>query len=328
MHWIYILSDDCNMKYYVGETERLYRRLWEHGRGECENTSIFECNQIVAIYKLNNMATFFEYNKKIIDINNDENLKYLYNTGHNNSKYVLNNWNDMTVDGKLCARETENFITECMMLGKNNQGKYIHKFKNIHGGKYIRFDCKYKFPDNYYTPYIKQLPLCHCGLPCDVKKIDNNNYLFFRCPKKNFWPKFREAFDIEDEPCSFFQKYTLDKNLKLQEKELKNLDWLKNVPSHKSLSPDKEFTAYCIAHDVLNEEKLRKEYGDDYEDWREEGGKYTECGYYKYRFMVKCNEGIRRAICHECCERYKDDLGKIFAKEKIKVNFKSLLLPT
>ena len=223
MYWIYILKN-FKKTYYVGETKRLFSRFWEHDKGECLNTDCFGCDQIVAIYKLNNMATFFDYNNKIIDMNNDENLKQYYSSGFNNPKYVLNNWEEMQVDGNIYSHETENFIAECMMIGKGNDGEYIHDFKDIRGGKYTRFDCKYKFPDNYYIPYIKELPLCHCGLPCDVRKKDENDYLFFRCPKKNFWSKCKEYFDITDEPCSFFKKYTLDKNLKLQEEEKNNLN--------------------------------------------------------------------------------------------------------
>lgn len=32
MHWVYILLCDDDY-YYVGETSRLYRRLWEHQGG-------------------------------------------------------------------------------------------------------------------------------------------------------------------------------------------------------------------------------------------------------------------------------------------------------
>lgn len=295
MYWIYIRSDDsiCNsQKYYVGVTKRLYTRQWDHDRGECKNTLEFDCHRIIALYKLDNMATFFDYN---IDYNNIGCI----------SKNMLNNWNNRTVDPDIYAQKTANFITEWMMLGKDD-GEYVHDFKNIRGGKYVRFDCEYKFPVN---DYIKNLPLCHCDLPCDVRKRDGNNYLFFRCPKKNFYSNFRDEFGIKDEPCSFYQKYI----------PRTTLDWLKNVPSHKSLSPDKKFTAYCIAHDVINEEKIRKEEGEYYEDWREEGGRYTDCRYYKEGDMVECNKGIARAICYECCKKYKYELGKIFTditKEK------------
>ena len=51
---------------------------------------------------------------------------------------------------------------------------------------------------------IKELPMCKCGVPCDIKKNDDKNYLFFRCAKKNMWENFKDVFDIEYEPCNFF----------------------------------------------------------------------------------------------------------------------------
>lgn len=287
MHWLYIRSDGTK-KYYIGETKRLYTRQFEHENGYCKNTSSFNCDKIVAIYKLDNIAKFFYYNRKIID------------TGFKH-KYMLTNWNDREVESEEeYSKKIETFITEWMMMAKNNEGEYIHNFTDIRGGKYNRFNCTYKFPDNHY---VKKLPLCDCDLPCDVK-IDKNNYLFFRCPKKNFYRSFKEQFDIEDEYCSFFQKYNISESI--------SLDWLKNVPSHKFLTICTSVPPYCIAYDVINEEKIRKEEGDYYEDWRQEGGRYTNCIHYKYKYMVECNKGIKRAICYECCQKYRDVLAKIF----------------
>ena len=71
MHWIYILK--CKDEhYYVGETTRLYRRFWEHDDGECKNTRIFTPIGLEAIYKSDNMGNFFNYNERILSI--DENL--------------------------------------------------------------------------------------------------------------------------------------------------------------------------------------------------------------------------------------------------------------
>lgn len=35
--------------------------------------------------------------------------------------------------------------------------------------------------------------------------------------QKNMWNKFKEQFDIEDEPCNYFMEYTMDKQFKLEE---------------------------------------------------------------------------------------------------------------
>ena len=68
----------------------------------------------------------------------------------------------------------------------------IHNY-GFRGGLSI----EYKYPDNNY---IKDLPLCKCSLPCDISKNEVENYLFFRCAKKNMWNKFKKDFDIDDEP--------------------------------------------------------------------------------------------------------------------------------
>jgi predicted GIY-YIG superfamily endonuclease len=223
MKWVYILRCEDDY-YYVGETSRLYRRFWEHheGRGGL-NTSIYNPEEIVAIYKVDTICKFIDYNEyvnKIID-----------GIWHDNYKnYKLTNFNDdnQNYDDNLFA---ENNITECLMLKTTDWNK-------IRGGKYVRFEIEYKYPEN---DYIKDLPLCNCGLPCDIKKNEDDNYLYFRCAKKNMWDKLKKEFDIIAEPCSFFTEYTKDKqfknteNTRLQERRqtismlMKKSSWLENV---------------------------------------------------------------------------------------------------
>ena len=131
--------------------------------------------------------------------------------------------------GNLIA---ENNIAECLMIHKKNE------WKKIKGGKYTRFDANYKYPNN---ECVKDLPLCHCGLPCDIRKNNEKNYLFFRCAKKNMWAKFKEDFEIEEESCLFYMEYTKDRHFRLELKQkdeynskklkelLKNSCWLKNI---------------------------------------------------------------------------------------------------
>ena len=238
MYWIYILKCEDGI-YYVGQTSRLYRRFWEHqdGKGGL-NTYIYTPEKVVAIYKVSNIIKFIGYNNRIININNDANLKWSYYTGFNNPRYVLNNWDDIDSietenDDKQTASYTENNIAECMMMHNKDN------WENIRGGKYVRFDCDYKFPNN---ENIKEIPLCNCGLPCDVKKHENKESLFFRCAKKNMWEKFKEKFEIEDEPCKFYKEYLTDIELRIKNenrfnerqktlgKLIKNSFWLENVP--------------------------------------------------------------------------------------------------
>lgn len=223
MRWVYILKCKDNY-YYVGQTNRLYRRFWEHINGTGGvNTSIFLPEEVVAIYKVDTIGKFVEYNEyvnKIID-------------GIWNEKYKLYKLNEFdNEDDEYDNLEIENIITECMMI-HNRETWY-----KIRGGKYVRFDVDYIFPNN---KYLKDLPLCHCGLPCDIRKNEDKNYLYFRCAKKNIWDKMKKEFDIESEPCNFFMEYIKDKQFKLDEikrtedrkKTLSNLFktsyWLKNV---------------------------------------------------------------------------------------------------
>lgn len=239
MKWVYILKCEDDY-YYVGETTRLYRRFWEHNEGNGGvNTSIYRPEGIVAIYKVNNLGKFFEYNSNVIDtINNNYTI---YNqTGYD--KWLLKKFND-DVEYDYDNLEAENNITECLMI--NNKDNW----EKIRGGKYTRF-IEYKFPIN---DYVKELPVCKCGLPCDIKKNEDKNYLFFRCAKKNMWDSLKEQFDIDEEPCNFYIEYSKDNQFRFEEtkkfedrnKTLKELFkksyWLKNIPECNNTELD-----FCI----------------------------------------------------------------------------------
>jgi hypothetical protein len=223
MHWIYILECEDNY-YYVGETTKLYRRFNQHFNGEGGiNTSIFSPVNIVAIYKSCQLNKFFDYNYRIV--NN------IYDIYFNKNKEILKNFNSNeynNLNDEYDKLFIENNITECLML--NNKNNY----KKIRGGKYTRFDIEYCLPKN---EHVQNLPVCYCGLPCDIKKNEKYNYLYFRCAKKNIWPNLREKFDIQDECCNFFMKYKKDINYNIffrkKKETIKNLTtksfWLETL---------------------------------------------------------------------------------------------------
>lgn len=228
MRWVYILQ--CEDGYfYVGETSRLFRRFWEHQGGlGGVNTSMFIPEKIVAIYKVDTIGKFIDYNKYVNEI-----IEGICDDSY--TSFQLDDFNDKCEDHDFFQYdklEAENNIAECLMVHNKET------WDKIRGGKYTRFDVDYCFPNN---EYIKQLPLCNCGLPCDIKKKEDENYLFFRCAKKNMWDQFKAEFKIHDPPCKYFMKYTKDKQLKLNEiKEkderkktfrdlFKKSYWLKNV---------------------------------------------------------------------------------------------------
>ena len=149
MHWIYILkcydnyTENDHCIYYVGETKRLYTRFWEHVSGQGgTNTSFYTPRELVAIYKVSEISKFINYNEKIININNRETQVHHYHTGFNNPHYILNNWDDINDESDGDYIFCENNIAECLMIHNKNN------LENVKGGKYVRFDCAYKFPNN------------------------------------------------------------------------------------------------------------------------------------------------------------------------------------
>ena len=232
MRWVYILYCENN-HYYIGETSRLYKRFWEHENGLGGlNTSLYPPRNIVAIYQVNRLGKFFDYAKKIS--NNDYKLNYniYFNRGG-----IIENFNNDNDCNEYDSLWIENNITEKMML--DNEANW----KKIRGGKYVRFNVEYKFPNNNL---VKELPNCNCGFPCDVKKNEENNYLYFRCPKKNMWAKMREEFGISSESCNFFMKYTKDHQYKVEYEKRKQTikSLMSKSPWLKELSGSQH--EYCI----------------------------------------------------------------------------------
>jgi predicted GIY-YIG superfamily endonuclease len=90
MHWIYILKCEDD-HYYVGETTKLYKRFWQHFTGiGGVNTYTYKPAEVVAIYKLNTITKFLDYNKNVLDVINDNYHEYnkwlLINNLHIHSK--------------------------------------------------------------------------------------------------------------------------------------------------------------------------------------------------------------------------------------------------
>jgi predicted GIY-YIG superfamily endonuclease len=229
MHWVYILRCEDGY-YYVGETSRLFRRFWEHEDGIGGlNTATYSPECIVAIYKAVTLDKFIKYNSNVLNTMRGETSYH---------RMAIERFDEDSIDYDYLG--AENNIAECMMLHNPLE------WQKIRGGKYTRFDARYKFPEN---DNIKQLPLCNCGLPCDVRKNEQHSHLYFRCAKKNMWGEFREMFDIEEYPCNFYAEYVTDKPLRLHEtiryadrkqqiRELmKSSFWLRNIPEFDNRNP-------------------------------------------------------------------------------------------
>lgn len=273
MKWIYILKcdDEC---YYVGQTERLYRRFWEHLNGNGGlNTSQYCKIEIVGIYKVDTICKFLEYNKLVLS-NNEK----IY---ENNGSRLLNSWNNINFWNNDC-HYAENNITECLMLHKNDK-------INIKGGKYTSMndDKHFNMTLNITNPLVNNLPLCNCGIPCDINKNDKKNNIYFRCAKKNMWDEFKDLFEITEDPCNFYMEYTFDRLLKLNDKPnilkelFKKSNWLKNVEVN-----DETYPHQCI------------------------GG----CGKTSKRIKLSY-DNEKRNLCFDCFIDKNDELSKKYASQ-------------
>ena len=250
MHWIYILqcdSDENNDEdrdiYYVGETERLYRRLKEHLNGNGgTNTSNFRPYKLEGIYPISKINKFIDLNEFLIyhlssnynNLTRSKTLSTSYGLFRLNT--FITKWNDEihSPDHLQC----ENFLVECMM--KHSPDCMIR------GGKHTRFDNEYEH--EFSKDDLEKLPLCKCGVPADIKRDPDKNILFFRCAKKNIWGALAEDFEelCEDIiPCNFYQVYSLYSKVKdiwHKEKTLelsalfKKSTWLSNIPSVSTLT--------------------------------------------------------------------------------------------
>lgn len=203
--WIYVLACDNDVT-YVGSTTRLFRRFWEHDSGNGGlNTSINEPKQILAIYKANTIDNFIHYNLQVSNILQDKSLQWNWNHGYYNPKFMLHNWDNLEDPLDVSDTRAENFIAERFMIHDPPT------WKSIRGGKYVRTDIQYSFPDDKHLP---DLPMCFCGLPCDVKKHPDKPHLFFRCSRKNAFDAFRSQFNFFHQPCKFYQEYSKDISLR------------------------------------------------------------------------------------------------------------------
>ena len=228
MKWVYILKCEDNY-YYVGETNRLYRRRWQHNEGNGGlNTSTYEPESIVAIYKVSSLSNFFDYDEIVTN--------EIYNIYFNRANKILENFQDETYETDEDNKLVENHIAEAFIIHKN---KNKEDWTKIRGGKYTRFDIEYTLPKN---DNIKNLPFCYCGLPCDIKNYEGvhemDNYLYFRCAKKNMWLNMKEDLDIniESDACKYFMKYNdilYKTNYQERKKTIQNIvnksNWLNSL---------------------------------------------------------------------------------------------------
>jgi hypothetical protein len=141
--WIYILRCENN-SYYIGQTSRLYRRFWEHQKGNGGvNTFINKPEEIVAIYPVYRLSNFFKYDECVSNNYPSGNIYF--------NRDLFTNFNEENENEEYDPLWVENLITEKMILDNNNL--------EIKGGKYIRSDIDYVLP---ISNKINNLPNCNC----------------------------------------------------------------------------------------------------------------------------------------------------------------------
>lgn len=249
MYWVYILGCE-NEIIYVGMTRRLYKRFWQHdGNRGGRNTSTFRPIRLIGLYPIHKLEKYieFEQNKCISAFNWYVSSYNIYFDRYENENLYDFNYTDEDYDlYNNSPNYYENFIVEKIM------NYYPDNWKNIRGGKYVRFDCEYNFPSDSNI----RIPFCNCGLPSDIHESENGK-LFFRCCIKNIYNRLRYdlediGIEIKEEACSFYEEYhknsdyinyknildnKLERKLKVDDIVRKNYYWLKTI---------KGLYQYCI----------------------------------------------------------------------------------
>lgn len=227
VHWIYVL--ECEDDYiYIGETTRLFRRFHEHiYNNGAVNTSRHEPLKLIGLYKLGDNYSFYKYRNKI------ENGEY--------DKFALDDWGDDENSDNLLI---ENHFTELCMYLRKEDNNFIFddgEWNKVRGGKYT----KQIYSNPTTTMNVEDIldrPLCHCGLPCEVKLSKDKTKIYFVCALKNVWGDMNIDLEVK-EPCVFFKVYNEDVYIKKQyeiiQKKIRENKWTIDIPkSEHKINPE------------------------------------------------------------------------------------------
>jgi len=102
MHWIYVLAcEDGHI--YVGQTQQLHQRLYNHILKNSVHTSIYRPHTLIGLYRADVNGAFTEYHRFI---------QLPHTTYH---PFLFSDWENHTYR----FLEVENLITERYMYEKN-----------------------------------------------------------------------------------------------------------------------------------------------------------------------------------------------------------------
>ena len=190
MHWIYVLECENNI-IYVGETKKLYSRLYQHmNKRGSKHTSENVPKSLIGLYKVHTNYNYLNYCREIID---DDVLN------KKNVQNCLEHFNMIEWNNKDWARKIEDFITEKLLISN----------ENVYGGKYVNLN-KMELERQHSDTELSKTPLCNCKLPAEIRLVKNNKYykLYFTCSLKNVWPNMRnelKCINIQS-PCNFYKE--------------------------------------------------------------------------------------------------------------------------
>lgn len=190
-HWVYLLKCE-DKRYYVGETNRLYRRLREHCndyKHSCIQCSNYPPKYLFGVYNVEKNEKYQIYSKLL---NDEKNI----NINEIDSNYY---------NKKIDALVLENDITKMKMHQMNS------KWYRVRGGNY----CSEYLDKNPSTNFKYSRPFCKCvhSIPAEINIYGNK--IYFRCVKKSMdWIDMSNYdFNIPvciQEPCDFYLE--VDKN--------------------------------------------------------------------------------------------------------------------
>lgn len=187
MYWIYVLECENGIT-YIGQTNRLYKRLSDHSNGRASaNTTKNKPRKIIGLYKVSVNYNFREYIK---------------NLGTVDWREILNEF-DYNADGNTeRAEKVENYITVMIMKKRDS-------YESVRGGKYLK---GIKDPRGEIEEDGR--PTCECGLPCEIVKrqIKRKINFYYVCSLKNVWDGMRKDCEMLEigKPCRYFQEYMDD----------------------------------------------------------------------------------------------------------------------
>ena len=194
MHWVYILrcagfDDEIELHdrhldiIYIGETERLFRRLKEHMAGHygtasgSVTTRKYRPIRLIGLYKIEDVHKFACPPRDIIESDAPD-------------FSFMEKW----------ALIVENKITLQYMKAMGR------KWKQVFGG--IWHECHPRSENPSKNCTIDR-PYCKCKNPADIYEYDDKKY--WRCSQKNFWDGLNNKLDDlglnsgGSKPCDYYR---------------------------------------------------------------------------------------------------------------------------